>query len=364
VESRHKAGQPQWKQWDLMQLFWTTEAKDDDDVNREWQQAIEEQGEDYLQILRAHAHATLPPRLQHLYQQPPGLPTPFDDDANVERNTATSSSSSLLLSPAHLQLGKMLGRGSFGKVYHATVHGKEEVALKVIDLSKMSRQEVMDCVMEASFLSRLAQQPNIVRYVGSCMHDKELWVASELMLGGSLDKLIQSPSPLSWAQRVMMALGAAKGVSQLHSQRILHRDLAARNFLIDQGNVVKLTDFGMSTFHKHAFTFAMDHAGSPLKWMAPEALGAKFSFASDVWSLGVVMWEILNRSEPYPNLSPQEAALQIRAGKTLPLSEAWPEAVTRLLLRMWHTHAESRPSAATVVTALQAYVETLVDEEA
>jgi c-src tyrosine kinase len=120
----------------------------------------------------------------------------------------------------------------------------------------------------------------------------------------------------------------------LHSENIIHRDLAARNILIKRESMeVKVSDFGLSRQKDHHDTNVTETQTGPLKWMAIEALRErKYSTKSDVWSYGVVMWELLCRSEPYPHLSAVHAAIAvIKDGLRLPIPDDAPPLFIKIM---------------------------------
>jgi len=290
-----------WGNYDALQLYWTANSSNDEDMEREWTSAYRCKHADYLQILLPHGDVSLPSELQKLYFQPP------DASANVAEPRQD------FLTAEEIEMGQEVGQGAFGVVYKAQYKHETVVVKTVQPKGGIAAADVMEIAMEAAFMKKLALQPNVVTFLGTAVTHNQLWMVLELCELGSMDKFMRSRR-LSVKERVQLAAGAAAGVSQAHQHDILHRDLAARNFLVTnkQGNLTaKLTDFGLSRqITGNKGVFSVDHHGSPLKWMAPESLLAFHSSKkSDVWSLGVVMWEILsNAATPFGDTDNQTAA--------------------------------------------------------
>jgi hypothetical protein len=200
----------------------------------------------------------------------------------------------------NLVLTAKIARGAFGNVYKGDWLGTV-CAVKQIDV--WSLQDLREFESEAALLSEL-HHPNIVQLLGICRHQsstgcQEMLIVMDYMEKGSLgDVLIDKESELSWKTRRQMALDAARGMRYLHSltPSVLHRDLKSPNLLVDSQNRVKIADFGLSRFRVE---YTMTFCGSP-KWTAPEVLnGETYDTAADVWSYGVVVWELLTRAVPY-----------------------------------------------------------------
>jgi serine/threonine protein kinase len=130
--------------------------------------------------------------------------------------------------------------------------------------------------------------------------------------GGSLYALLRrSDKALTQESQIKILKGIAAGMYHLHSENIIHRDLAARNILLTDDLIPKVSDFGLSR-QKESDENVTESASGPLKWMAPEALKErKYSTKSDVWSFGVVVWEVVHKEDPYPGLTPARAAMGV-----------------------------------------------------
>jgi len=158
---------------------------------------------------------------------------------------------------------------------------------------------------------------------------------------------------------MMMTLvkGMAAGMLHLHREGLIHRDLAARNILLGSGFQVKITDFGLArpNAENTGGNNKTKSETGPLKWMSPEAIkNRSYSKASDVWAFGVVLYEVLSRQDPYPDLDPVQAALEVtHSNLRLPIPPYAPVIVSEIMAGCFQTSADKRPSFAAVYERLR-----------
>ena len=161
--------------------------------------------------------------------------------------------------------------------------------------------------------------------------------------------------PPNRRQLLVMALDAARGLQHLHKHGIVHRDFAARNLLMTaQPRILKVSDFGLARNEKEGnSTFTQD---GPVKWTAPEALDGSFTFASDVWSYGVAIWELATGLKPFNDLTGAQAAVAIARGTRLarPSQALVPDAMWLLLTRCWRAEPAERPTTDKLIADLSA----------
>jgi len=261
---------------------------------------------------------------------------------------------SIELQYGELDLGQLIGEGGFGKVYKGTWRGTD-VAIKLLNVQSIQEDMIDEFRREVAVMSAL-RHPNTVLLMGACVTLPHLAIVTELMSRGSLWNVLHDGTvQLDWATVYRMCRDAAKGLQYLHSFKppILHRDLKSGNLLVDESFNVKLSDFGLSRVKAHTYT--MTGQRGTFQWMAPEVLAsARYSEPADVYSLGIIFWEMCTRDLPYNGLNPMQAAMGVLNQGLRPTIAAWtPQPLAILMQDCWDTLPEKRPSTATVVQRLQ-----------
>lgn len=208
-----------------------------------------------------------------------------------------------------LTIGEQIGQGSCGTVYHGLWYGSD-VAIKVFSKQEYSEDVIFAFREEVALMKRL-RHPNILLFMGAVSSPERLCIVTEFLPRGSLFRLLQkstsqkSTTRLDWRRRVHMALDIARGVNYLHhcSPPIVHRDLKSSNLLVDKSWNVKVGDFGLSRHKYGTFLETITGKGTP-QWMAPEVLRNEPSDEkSDVYSYGVVLWELATEKIPWDHLN-------------------------------------------------------------
>lgn len=252
-----------------------------------------------------------------------------------------------------LTIEEKIGQGAFGNVYRGTWEGTE-VACKEIKDPEQS-QEIK---REISTLAAL-DHPNIVRFYGIYENEQKVpFIVMEYLSKGSLDKFLRGAddNEVSTGDLVSMSLQAAAGMNYLSKNKMVHRDLALRNLLVtytDGKYTVKVTDFGMSR-KLESQQYTTKEAKIPVKWTAPEALKfGTFSAASDVWSFGVLLWEIFTKGQlPYTGWDNVETMQKVLEGYRMPKPKDCPDEIYALMLKCWSEKPEQRPTFSQVQAAL------------
>ncbi|XP_069675618.1 tyrosine-protein kinase Fer isoform X2 [Periplaneta americana] len=237
-----------------------------------------------------------------------------------------------------------IGRGNFGDVYKAHLKGsKKEVAVKTCRMT-LPDEHKKKFLQEGRILKQY-DHPNIVKLIGICVQKQPIMIVMELVPGGSLLTFLRNRAgSLTQKQLLGMCRDAAGGMRYLESKNCIHRDLAARNCLVGYDNIVKISDFGMSR-EEEEYIVSDGMKQIPIKWTAPEALNfGKYTSLCDVWSYGVLAWEIFSRGgTPYNGLSNSKAREKIDSGYRMPAPEGTPDEMYRLMLRCWEYEPENRP---------------------
>ncbi|XP_073101059.1 uncharacterized protein [Elaeis guineensis] len=239
-----------------------------------------------------------------------------------------------------LIIGEQIGQGSCGTVYHALWYGSD-VAVKVFSKQEYSDEVILSFRQEVSLMKRL-RHPNILLFMGAVTSPQRLCIVTEFLprgtnpcsilaltsnigvlmwlfrwnlhcnclklqlMSGSLFRLLQrNTTRLDWRRRIHMALDIARGMNYLHhcNPPIIHRDLKSSNLLVDKNWTVKVGDFGLSRLKYETYLTTKTGKGTP-QWMAPEVLRNEPSDEkSDVYSYGVILWELVTEKIPWDNLN-------------------------------------------------------------
>ncbi|KAM7055400.1 high affinity nerve growth factor receptor isoform 1-T1 [Molossus nigricans] len=268
-----------------------------------------------------------------------------------------------------------LGEGAFGKVFLAECHSllpeQDKMLVAVKALKEVSESARQDFQREAELLTMLQHQ-HIVRFFGVCTEGGPLLMVFEYMRHGDLNRFLRShgpdakllaggedvaPGPLGLGQLLAVASQVAAGMVYLAGLHFVHRDLATRNCLVGQGLVVKIGDFGMSRdIYSTDYYRVGGRTMLPIRWMPPESiLYRKFTTESDVWSFGVLLWEIFTYGkQPWYQLSNNEAIECITQGRELERPRACPPEVYAIMRGCWQREPQQRHSIKDVHAKLQA----------
>ncbi|XP_041336701.1 BDNF/NT-3 growth factors receptor isoform X2 [Pyrgilauda ruficollis] len=272
----------------------------------------------------------------------------------------------------NIVLKRELGEGAFGKVFLAECYnlcpeqGKILVAVKTLkDASDNARK---DFHREAELLTNL-QHEHIVKFYGVCVEGDPLIMVFEYMKHGDLNKFLRAhgpdaglmaegnrPAELTQSQMLHIAQQIASGMVYLASQHFVHRDLATRNCLVGENLLVKIGDFGMSRdVYSTDYYRVGGHTMLPIRWMPPESIMyRKFTTESDVWSLGVVLWEIFTYGkQPWYQLSNNEVIECITQGRVLQRPRTCPKEVYDLMLGCWQREPHMRLNIKEIHSLLQ-----------
>ncbi|KAM4536485.1 tyrosine-protein kinase TXK [Odontesthes bonariensis] len=256
--------------------------------------------------------------------------------------TAGFSSEKWEIDPSELTLMKELGSGQFGVVKLGKWRAQQRVAIKAIREGAMYEE---DFVEEAKVMTRLCH-PKLVQLYGVCLQQRPLLIVAEFMENGCLlNFLRQRGRTLKEAWLLSMCQDICEGMEYLESNSFIHRDLAARNCLVNEHNVVKVSDFGMTRYVLDNQYTSSSGAKFPVKWSPPEVLHySKYSSKSDVWSFGVLMWEIYSEGRtPFENRSNLEVVNDITRGVRLYRPHRASQLVYTIMYGCWHETPLGRP---------------------
>ncbi|XP_026880140.2 ephrin type-B receptor 2b isoform X1 [Electrophorus electricus] len=276
---------------------------------------------------------------------------PFRFATNIHHLPPPSAANSDLCRPS----------GEFGEVCSGNLKlpGKREmfVAIKTLKSGYTEKQR-RDFLSEASIMGQF-DHPNVIHLEGVVTKSSPVMIITEFMENGSLDSFLrQNDGQFTVIQLVGMLRGIASGMKYLSDMNYVHRDLAARNILVNSNLVCKVSDFGLSRFLEDdtsdpTYTSALG-GKIPIRWTAPEAIQyRKFTSASDVWSYGIVMWEVMSYGErPYWDMTNQDVINAIEQDYRLPPPMDCPSALHQLMLDCWQKERNNRPKFSQIVNHL------------
>ncbi|XP_070791732.1 BDNF/NT-3 growth factors receptor isoform X3 [Pituophis catenifer annectens] len=272
----------------------------------------------------------------------------------------------------NIVLKRELGEGAFGKVFLAECYNlypeQDKILVAVKTLKDASDNARKDFHREAELLTNL-QHEHIVKFYGVCVEGDPLIMVFEYMKHGDLNKFLRAHGPdavlmaegnrlaeLTQSQMLHIAQQIAAGMVYLASQHFVHRDLATRNCLVGENLLVKIGDFGMSRdVYSTDYYRVGGHTMLPIRWMPPESIMyRKFTTESDVWSLGVVLWEIFTYGkQPWYQLSNNEVIECITQGRVLQRPRTCPKEVYDLMLGCWQREPHMRLNIKEIYSLLQ-----------
>ncbi|XP_074657404.1 tyrosine-protein kinase RYK-like [Tubulanus polymorphus] len=274
---------------------------------------------------------------------------------------------------SQVTLKEILQEGTFGRIYHGIVHlaseddedpetRDQEVFVKTVtDEARLDQIQMMQ--RECCMLHDLSHS-NINPIVYVCFElEKRPLMLYPYATEGNLKKFLQrckgadvSAHALSTQQLVFMGVQIIKGLQYLHRKRIIHKDVACRNCVIDQDLMVKLTDTALSRdLFPNDYHCLGDNENRPVKWLAIESLlERKFFYASDVWSFGVVLWELMTLGlQPYMDIDPFEIASYLREGYRQPQPSNCPDELFTVMAWCWALSPDDRPKLSQLLACLQ-----------
>uniref|UniRef100_A0A8C4DYV9 Tyrosine-protein kinase receptor n=1 Tax=Dicentrarchus labrax TaxID=13489 RepID=A0A8C4DYV9_DICLA len=266
-----------------------------------------------------------------------------------------------------ITMHKELGQGSFGMVYEGIAKGvvKDEpetrVAIKTVNESASMRERI-EFLNEASVMKEFNCH-HVVRLLGVVSQGQPTLVIMELMTRGDLKSHLRSLRKENSTSQVLpplkkmiqMAGEIADGMSYLNANKFVHRDLAARNCMVAEDFTVKIGDFGMTRDIYETDYYRKGGKGLlPVRWMSPESLkDGVFTTMSDVWSFGVVLWEIATLAEqPYQGMSNEQVLRFVMEGGLLDKPDNCPD-MFELMRMCWQYNPKMRPSFLEIISSIK-----------
>lgn len=234
------------------------------------------------------------------------------------------------------------GSGSCGDMFHGSYLG-QDVAIKFLRSDHLTETQGTEFAQEVLVL-REVRHRNVVRFVGACTKPPEFCILTEYVPGGNLhDFLHKHDNILNLSQLLKFALDICNGMDYLHQNDIIHRDLKTANLLMDNNHVVKVADFGVARFQSQGGVMTAETG--TYRWMAPEVMNHQsYNQKADVFSFGIVLWELATSKIPYATMTPLQAAVGVRKGLRPELPKNAHPRLVNLIQRCWETDPAKRPA--------------------
>ncbi|KAI9379290.1 hypothetical protein POPTR_017G072900v4 [Populus trichocarpa] len=293
-------------------------------------------------------------------------------------NSTTIARQEWEIDPSKLIIKSVIARGTFGTV-HRGIYDGQDVAVKLLDWGEEGhRSDAEIASLRAAFTQEVVvwhklDHPNVTKFIGATIGSSELniqtenghigmpsnicCVVVEYCPGGALKSyLIKNwRRKLAFKVVIQMALDLARGLSYLHSKKIVHRDVKTENMLLDKTRTVKIADFGVARLEASNPNEMTGETGT-LGYMAPEVLnGNPYNRKCDVYSFSICLWEIYCCDMPYPDLSFSEVTSAVVRQNLRPeIPRCCPSALGNVMKRCWDANPDKRPEMEEVVSMLEA----------
>lgn len=262
---------------------------------------------------------------------------------------------------SQLFIGNKFASGAHSRIYRG-IYKQRAVAVKMVRIP--THKEETRIMLEQQFKSEVAllsrlYHPNIVQFIAACKKPPVYCIITEYMSQGTLRMYLNKKEPYSLSTETILrlALDISRGMEYLHSQGVVHRDLKSSNLLLNDEMRVKVADFGTSCLE----TQTQESKGNmgTYRWMAPEMVKEKpYTRKVDVYSFGIVLWELTTALLPFQGMTPVQAAFAVaEKNERPPLPESCQPALAHLIKRCWAANPSKRPDFTEIVSALEKYDE-------
>lgn len=289
-------------------------------------------------------------------------------DHGVGRVSAVEATEEWSLDLSKLYIGLRFATGAHSRLYHG-IYKDQPVAVKIIRQPDDDENGVMAARMEKEFtrevtiLSHLYHR-NVIKLAAACRNPPVFCIITEYLSGGSLRAFLHKleHKSLCLDRLISIALEIARGMEYIHSQGVIHRDLKPENILFDQDFCVKIADFGIAC--EEAYYDASAEDPGTFRWMAPEMIKHKpYGRKADVYSFGLVLWEMVSGRIPYEEMSPIQAAFAVVDKNLRPVIPVdCPLALGALIEKCWALNPEKRPEFWQIVKVLEQFESALAQD--
>ncbi|KAK2992226.1 hypothetical protein RJ640_005713 [Escallonia rubra] len=266
---------------------------------------------------------------------------------------------------SQLFIGNKFASGAHSRIYRG-IYKQRAVAVKMVRIP--THKEETRALLEQQFKSEVAllsrlYHPNIVQFIAACKKPPVYCIITEYMSQGTLRMYLNKKEPYSLSTETILrlALDISRGMEYLHSQGVIHRDLKSNNLLLNDEMRVKVGDFGTSCLE----TQTQESKGNmgTYRWMAPEMVKDKpYTRKVDVYSFGIVLWELTTALLPFQGMTPVQAAFAVaEKNERPPMPASCQPALAHLIKRCWTANPSKRPDFSEIVSALEKYDECVKD---
>uniref|UniRef100_A0A2P2JU42 non-specific serine/threonine protein kinase n=1 Tax=Rhizophora mucronata TaxID=61149 RepID=A0A2P2JU42_RHIMU len=265
------------------------------------------------------------------------------------------------IDPKYLKFETKVASGTYGDLFKGT-YCSQEVAIKVLKAEHINSDMQKEFAQEV-FIMRKVRHKNVVQFIGACTKPPSLCIVTEFMSGGSVyDYLHKQKGVFKLPSLVKVAIDVCKGMNYLHQNNIIHRDLKAANLLMDENEVVKVADFGVARVKTQSGVMTAETG--TYRWMAPEVIEHKpYDHKADVFSFGIVLWELLTGKIPYEYLTPLQAAVGVvQKGLRPTIPKNTHPKLVELLEKCWQQDPAPRPDFSEIIEILRRIAKQVADE--
>nr|XP_054922639.1 hepatocyte growth factor receptor-like [Dermacentor andersoni] len=288
------------------------------------------------------------------------MATPFDVD---EETRTMLQRENLLIDRGWLHLGRVIGQGHFGCVYHGTIKQEDkgqvqEVAVKTLHNNSRGGEVDSTAFLEEALIMKDFHHANVLPLIGLSIDKVDgLMVITPFMKYGDLLSYIRDDrNTPTVKQLITFGLHVAEGMKYLACTKFVHRDLAARNCMLSEDFIVRVADFGLSrdVYEKDYYSGDNKKTKLPVKWMAPESLEKGiYGHKTDVWSYGVLLWELITRGvTPYSDVDNWDIVDFLKQGRRMKQPSFCPDELYDIMLQCWQEDPKKRPSFAKLATEI------------
>ncbi|KAK2656908.1 hypothetical protein Ddye_009960 [Dipteronia dyeriana] len=260
-----------------------------------------------------------------------------------------------------LKIENKVASGSYGDLYKGT-YCSQEVAIKILKPERVNTEMLKEFSQEV-YIMRKIRHKNVVQFIGACTKPPNLCIVTEFMARGSVyDFLHKEKGVFKLPSLLKVAIDVSKGMNYLHQNNIIHRDLKTANLLMDENEVVKVADFGVARVQAHSGVMTAETG--TYRWMAPEVIEHNpYDHKADVFSFGIVLWELLTGELPYSFLTPLQAAVGVvQKGLRPTIPKCTHPKLVELLEKCWRQDPTQRPNFSEITDNLQQIMKEVVSK--